>query len=322
MDPDDGMSAHVVRRLNSRSQDRIRSWDILYRALFPGEEQIPSPCMTPPYLYPDLESHWKLTVTTRTDFEPPEETICSKIRKRLHDALPALEQAIAALPALQQVMADAPDLSNEIMSAVRGHQDRALTEFEASLQQKAGSKRSSTPEDEASTKRPRVSQEHLSNPLLRSVVPPAPHFSPLPQHRIAQYQVPDQDWIDVPRTSEPQPPPLGNASAMFMSQQHESIMNPMPASGSAYHSASGSQLPDPASFQVSADTYGELGNIGAWSTGSMANTPGLLSTDMNPYQFNGNYYSLGNHQGVPPGNTIVDEDTGSYADLGGLSHHA
>jgi len=97
-------------------------------------------------------------------------------------------------------------------------------------------------------------------------------------------------------------------------------MNPMPASGAAYPPASGSQLADPTSFQINAGTYGELGSMGAWDTGSITNTARLVSPDMNEYQFNGNFYLLHGNQGMPSDNTAVDEDTGPYDDLGGPSH--
>ncbi|KAK1751519.1 hypothetical protein QBC47DRAFT_391995 [Echria macrotheca] len=282
VDPDDGMSAHVVHRLNARTgKDRIQSWDVLWRLLFPQEPHIPSPY-----------------------FEPPEETICSKIRKRFNDALPALELA------LEERLSDFTlDVRNVIMEVVRNHEHRVLTDVETSLQPKLGSKRRSTsPEDQgASAKRPRMS------PIHPSVPPPLLQHSALPQqYQTVQHQATDQSWIDMSGPSNSQPQPLNAENAMFIQPQHGRDM------------MSGSQPTSPGNFPVPEGAYHDLGYTGAWNSSATV-APGVLSavTDQFSFDNNSSYPPLEGYQHVPSNyNTDVDEDTGSYTVLGGPRYGA
>ncbi|KAK0627335.1 hypothetical protein B0T14DRAFT_512438 [Immersiella caudata] len=313
VNPDDGMSAHVVRRLNSRrEEDRIPSWEILYRALFPAETAIPIP-----------------------DFEPPEETTCSELRRYMNAALPDLQQEISKIT---------PAMANAIIELVQRSQDQAFTKYETSLQQKLGSKRSSAPEDSVmSAKRPRMSSNQaLAQPphaLLQFPPPPQQHQTIHPRHtdqgwvdvsrptdsqpqpRVNNQRQPrGQDWTILPagRPSNPQPQalPVNDASAIFMQQQGVPIMGGM--SAPTFLSGTGSEPTGSDNFQMSSNVFGELDNIGAWSA-SMTDTPGPLSTDMNAYSFDGgSFYPVGGNRNMSSGNTEVDEDTGSYTDIGRL----
>ncbi|KAK4449739.1 hypothetical protein QBC34DRAFT_83022 [Podospora aff. communis PSN243] len=278
---DDGMSAQVARRLNSRRpEDKIQSWDMLYIALFPAEKHVPLPY-----------------------FEPPEEPIhvCSKIRKLLADKLPVLEAIIASMVP--------PDLSRQITNAVQAHQNQALTEFEASLKPQTGSKRASPQAGQPSAKRTRtyLSEDQLPSSMLNqpSVMPSVSHFPTMPQNQTVQRRAAGRGRANISRASDPQPPLLDYASAMFLPRQHP---DPIPTAPSVDYP------PVSESFSLASHTFG---NMGSWEEVSMSNLDSYQLDDNSPYMTTGAGHSM------PPDSTVTDGDTDSFADfnLGGPSHH-
>ncbi|GAB1319574.1 hypothetical protein MFIFM68171_09784 [Madurella fahalii] len=242
-DPDDGVTVEVDKRLASRGKDKITSWHVLYRILFPNDHPVPSP-----------------------EFEPPDET-CAKIRKHFQDAEPALRQRFDGLIPQHFI--------GPVMDAVRSHQGKVFSDYELFLQGTSGTKR--RPLD-AQLPATRQGSPEVVTPGKRRRLNTAPE--PPPQ-QLPESSALNQDWnLVVPNISATSQLQLqANESGAYSQPLGESMMIPLPTSDESYfpirrHHHAGTSSVTWSQDQTSIAAYANPNGDATWYSGPMVDYSG------------------------------------------------